>query len=322
MNAVLYYSHLAIALLLQVFLFKTKTYYEDSRRENKRIKGSAVIISNHRSPLDGLVIALRYFYKRLHFIAENFYKYRLKIVKFILSVAGGIFVDSEVKNLDFIEKSRKIAAKGRAIMIFPEGGFKHTYEPIKFSAGYIMLAIKMGVKIVPIVNDFNYGLFKRVRLMIGNGIDLSGYSNAELTKAKLKEINDEIYNKFLALFYELKRKKAEKFLFKYEFVQPKPGDVVRVNAGSYCHYGVYLSANEVIQFGCAVNKAGENIVVNSVSLSEFCGAKIPEVRAIKKRFIRKLDDIERYARSCLGQGGYSLINNNCFDFANRVTLKI
>ena len=322
MITIIYYLHLILALPLQILVFKTKTYYEDDHRQNKRIKDCAIIISNHRSFLDGLVIALRFFFKRLHFIATDFYKHALKIVKFIVYIAGGIFVDSKVNSFDFIKRSKRIAAKGRSIMVFPEGGFKHTFEPSQFSAGYIMLAIKMGAKIIPIVNDFNYGFFKRVHLMIGNSIDLSGYANAELTKAKIKEINEEIYNKFLMLFYELKKKKAERLLHKYEFNSPRPGDVVRVNAGSYYHYGVYLNANEVIQFGYAVNRAGENVVVNSVSLNEFCGTKIPEVRTLNKRFIRKTDEIVKYAKSCLGQGRYSMINNNCFDFVNRVTVKI
>jgi long-subunit acyl-CoA synthetase (AMP-forming) len=175
------------------------------------------------------------------------------------------------------------------------------------------------------VSDFNYGLFKRVHLMIGNDIDLSRYKGEELTKAKLKEINDEISGKFMMLFYKLKRKKAERFSNKYEFISLKKCDVIRISAGSHYHYGVYLNAGEVIQFSRAVNMAGEKVVVNSVSLNEFCGAKIPEVRTLKgseKRFIRNADDIERYAKSCLGQGGYSLMNNNCLDFVNRVTLKI
>jgi len=322
MITIIYYIHLVLGLLIQIFVFKTKTFYEDDRRLNKQIKGSAIIVSNHRSFLDGLVIVFRFFFKRLHFITADWYKCRLKIFKFIIREAGGIFVDNELNRFDFIKESKRIIAKGRSIMIFPEGCFKYTYEPSKFSEGYIMLAVKTGAKIIPIVNDFNYGLFKRVHLMVGNSIDLSGYTNADLTRAKLKEINEEIYNKFLMLFYKLKKKKAEMFLFKYEFVAPKLGDVVRINAGSYYHYGVYLNANEVIQFGYAANRAGENVLVNSVSLKEFCGSKIPEVRIPQKRLVRKTEDIEKYAKSCLGQGGYSMINNNCFDFANRVTLKI
>jgi hypothetical protein len=242
-----------------------------------------------------------------------------------MTALGAIFVDKDSHRMDFIEKSKRVIARGGSIMIFPEGDFKHTYEPSKFAPGYIMLAVKTGAKIVPIVNDFNYGLFKRVHLMIGNGIDLSGYSGAELTPARIKEINDEVGGKFLTLFYELKRKKAERFSNKFEFNSPRPGDVVRIFVGSHYHYGVYLNAGEVIQFGRAVNTAGENVSVNSVSLKEFCGGKIPEVRIFKRserKYKRKPRDIERYAKSCMGRGGYSIAINNCLDFANRVTLKI
>ena len=325
MSKIVYYFGLIQLLLFRVFLYKTKTYYEDDNRQNGRINGSAIIISNHRAFMDGIVIALEFFFKRLHFLVTDFYGDKRKILKLIVSIAGGILVDRYGRKLDFIEKSKRITAKGKAILLFPEGGFKHTYEPSKFAEGYIMLAVKTGAKIVPIVNDFNYGLFKRVHLMIGNSIDLSHYSGAELTKEKLKEINDEIFKKYLMLFYELKKKKAERFLFKYEFIPLKPGDVVRINAGSYYHYGIYLNVNEVIQFGYAVNRAGETVIVNSVSLKDFCGVKIPEVRTLKKsekRFARNPSDIEKYAKLCLGHGGYNLVSNNCLDFANRVTLKI
>ena len=325
MSWILYYSDLMLGLIVQLFVFKTKTYYEDGNRQNGRLKGGTIIISNHRSFMDAIVIALRFFFHKLHFIIADYYKDKLKVVKFIMETIGGILVDIEGQNLDFIEKSKRITVKGGAILMFPEGDYKFTYEPQKFSPGYIMLAVRTEAKILPIVSDFNYGLFKRVHLMIGNGIDLSRYKGEELTKAKLKEINDEISGKFLMLFYKLKRKKAQRFSNKYDFISLKKCDVIRISAGSHYHYGVYLNAGEVIQFGRAVNMAGEKVVVNSVSLNEFCGAKIPEVRALRrseKRFIRNTDDIEKYAKSCLGQGGYSLMDNNCLDFVNRVTLKI
>ncbi|MDR3264162.1 MAG: 1-acyl-sn-glycerol-3-phosphate acyltransferase [Clostridiales bacterium] len=325
MGIILYCFGLAVGLLLQPFWFKTKTYYEDGNKQNKRIKGGALIITNHRSFLDGIVIIIRFFFKRLYFIAADYYKGRLKIFKRVMRSLGGIFVDKDAHNMDFIEKSKRVTAKGKAIMIFPEGDYKFTYEPSKFAPGYIMLAVKTGAKIVPIVNDFNYGLFKRVHLMVGNSIDLSVYSGAELSLDKLNEINDEINGKFLTLFYKLKRKKSERFSNKFEFNAPNTGDVIRVFVGSHHHYGVYLNAGEVIQFGHAVNIVGENVSVNSVPLKEFCGSKIPEVRVLKRserRFKRNPCDIERYAKSCLGHGGYSIDNNNCLDFANRMTLKI
>ena len=325
MDKIFYYFMLVQLLLLQVFIFKTKTYCEDNNKQNKRIKGSAIIISHHRSFMDGILIFLRFFSKRLHFITADFYQDKRKLLKLLIRIAGGIFVSLDGFNFGFIDKSKRVAEKGRPILIFPEGSFNFTYEPSKFSAGYIMLAIKTGVNIVPIVNDFNYGLFKRVHIMIGKSIDLSCYSHEKLTKVKIKEINDEIYHKFLLLFYQLKRKKAERFPANYDFISHKKGDVIRVFNGTCYHYGIYLNDNEVIQFGHVTNNAGEDVVVNSVSLKIFCDNSTPEVRVFKKRelrFLRNIDDIEKYAKSCLGQGGYSLTDNNCLDFVNRVTLKI
>ena len=161
--------------------------------------------------------------------------------------------------------------------------------------------------------------------MIGNSIDLSSYADVKLTKETIKEINNEISNKFLALYYKLKQKKAERFSFEYASALPKAGDVIRVLSGSCYHYGVYLNAGEVIQFGRAINADGENAVVNAVSLNEFCGTEDIEVRILKKsekKFARDLDDIEKYAKSCMGQGGYSPAYNNCLVFVNRITLKL
>jgi hypothetical protein len=93
---------------------------------------------------------------------------------------------------------------------------------------------------------------------------------------------------------------------------------------THYHYGVFISRDEVIQFGNAINVDSENIVVNSVSLDGFCGGKIPEVKELskrEKRNRRETDDIIKYARSCLGRKGYNASTNNCLDFANRVVFK-
>ena len=206
MSRLLYYFGLAQLWPFLLF-FKTKTYYEDGAKENKRIKGSAVIISNHRSFMDGIVVALRFFFKRMHYLVVdyNFRNGKRKFLKLIVRITGGIFVGRDGRDFGFIEKSKRAAAKGGVVLIFPEGDFRFADEPSGFTAGYIMLAVKTGAKIVPVVNDFNYGLFKRVHIMIGKSIDLSHYSGAELTKEKLKEINDEISGKYLTLFYKLKQ---------------------------------------------------------------------------------------------------------------------
>jgi len=322
MKKILYYFGLT-QLLLLLFFFKTKTYYQKSAK--KRVKGSVIIISNHRSYLDGLVIALRFFFRRLHFLTVNWYKNKRKLLKLVISIAGGIFIQPDGSGINFLQQTKKITKRGQSILVFPEGGYQFSEEPTKFSAGYIILAIKTQSPIIMVANDFNYGLFRRVNLLISPPIYLNEYQEADLNKDLLKELNQKLSNQFLLLYYQLKRQKAAKFSVNFGFDSPKKGDVIRIWDQYYYHYGVYLSDDEVIQFGLTLDQVGKTPNVNLVTLSQFCGEQMFEVRKLKKKerkYLRTPEKIEEYAKSCLGQTNYCLLNNNCLDFANRVTLKI
>ena len=320
-----YYLGLITSYIFNLIFVRTKVFYEDETRQNRRLKGKAIIISNHKNPLDGYVIAHKYFTRRIYYIIADFFKGRRRIIVPFIRVSGAVLVDRDAYSFDFFEESKRLLNKNKLLLIFPEGRFSFDYEPIRFVYSYIALAIQSGAKIVPIASDCNYGLFKRVHIMIGGSIDLSGYGSfGNLTKDKLKEINEEVYQRFIQLYFLLKKRVYTKYRNKYVFIFPKPGDIIRISMSSYYHYGIFISRGEVIQFGHPVNAANRDIVVNSVTLDEFCGGRIPEVKELSKKAMRnrrETEDIIKYARSCLGQRGYNASTNNCHDFANRVIFK-
>ncbi len=99
------------------------------------------------------------------------------------------------------------------------------------------------------------------------------------------------------------------------------GDIVRVPIGSVYHYGIYVSDDEVIQFGLPpvdlMTRKNSDISVIATDMDTFSVGKIPEraiaeTREEKKRFSPK-KTIE-LARSRIGEGGYSIIHNNCEHF--------
>ena len=324
MKAFIYYFGLITSYLFNLLLFKTKVFYEDEQKQNKRIKGKAIVIANHQNPLDALVIANQYFFRRLNYIAAKFKGTKRALIPLVL-ISGGVLVDREAYSFDFLEACKRLLHKNKLVLVFPEGRFSFEYEPRRFIYSYVVLAIQSGAPIVPIASDCGYGFFKRVHILIGNRIDLSPYGAFEhLTKEKLKEINESVYQKYLRLYYLLKKKKYEKFRGVYSFQPPNQGDMIRISLKTHYHYGVYVSGDEVIQFGAAINDQSEKIVVNAVSMGGFCGDKIPEVRVLsarEKRHRRETGDIVQYARLCLGQEGYHVLTNNCFDFATRVIFK-
>lgn len=106
------------------------------------------------------------------------------------------------------------------------------------------------------------------------------------------------------------------------------GDMVRVNIGGLFHYGVYVSDDEVIQFGYPPRErrhTGDDIRVVSTSIDEFAGGSIIEraqfslIERLKRVPPKKT--VER-ARSRIGEGNYNLLHNNCEHFAYECVLGV
>ena len=101
------------------------------------------------------------------------------------------------------------------------------------------------------------------------------------------------------------------------------GDIVRVRLGSVYHYGIFVSEDEVIQFGLpptAENRAKEGEVkVLATDIDVFaCGCIVERAcldRSEQRRRIPPSETVAR-ARARLGESGYNLIHNNCEHFVN------
>ena len=101
------------------------------------------------------------------------------------------------------------------------------------------------------------------------------------------------------------------------------GDMVRIRLGSVYHYGIFVSEDEVIQFGLpptAENRAAEGEVrVLATDIDVFaCGCIVETAcldRSEQRRRISPSETVAR-ARARLGESGYNLIHNNCEHFVN------
>lgn len=99
------------------------------------------------------------------------------------------------------------------------------------------------------------------------------------------------------------------------------GDIIRVHLGSVEHYGIFVSEDEVIQFGLPPVKSSQGqpseFKVVATDIATFCCGNIPEVsvpdkKELKARFSKE-ETIAR-ARARIGEEGYSMLHNNCEHF--------
>ena len=107
----------------------------------------------------------------------------------------------------------------------------------------------------------------------------------------------------------------------WSFTECRFGDIVRIALGTIFHYGIYVSDDEVIQFGYPPvlrDKDKGNIVVVSTDIDTFCCGQMVQVGEFThsdhmRRFAPEV--VVNNARKRIGEGGYNIIHNNCEHFA-------
>ena len=101
---------------------------------------------------------------------------------------------------------------------------------------------------------------------------------------------------------------------------PAYGDMIRTKVQFYHHYGIFVSEDQVIQFGLPDDpmRAADQIKVIETDIQTFLMGGELEV-AVMDREERKTmfppDEIVDRARQRLGEGGYDILHNNCEHFA-------
>ena len=110
---------------------------------------------------------------------------------------------------------------------------------------------------------------------------------------------------------------------KWLMKDPAFGDMVRIKTGGIYHYGVYVSDDEVIQFGLAPAQRptvkNSEVEVVSSDIDTFLSGSFLEVAEFdrkEKKKNRTPQAAVALARERLGTRGYDILYNNCEHFAN------
>ena len=110
---------------------------------------------------------------------------------------------------------------------------------------------------------------------------------------------------------------------KWKLEKPRFGDMIRVLAGQFYHYGIYASDDEIIQFGPTPD-AGHSLLdadirVCTSDINGFLKGGFLEVASFslaERLKAARPEEIVSRARKELGKGGYDILKNNCEHFAN------
>ena len=197
-------------LLPQWLCFRTKISYEDRAVQSRRIKGAAIVVSNHTSLYDYAVLLFVFFGRILRAqMAELLF--RKKLLGPFLKGLGGIYVDRDSHNMGFVEQSLKILEKGGLLCVFPEARLAREGEtrPLPFQTSPFYIALESGAPIIPVYTNGSYFQKKRARVRIGTPIDARAmWRPEEDEKTNLRRITEAVRQKVIELGRELEREQA------------------------------------------------------------------------------------------------------------------
>lgn len=153
---------------LPFVFFKTKVV----GRKNKRFKGNVILMSNHTSTWDAVLLFCTFWTKTFYFLsAAVLFRYN-RLFSWFIKTLGAIKIERSVTDMFAISDAMNILEKGKNLVIFPEGMRSLNGEILKFRPGVAIIALITDTPVIPIFIGGKYSFFHRAKIVIGEQIHL------------------------------------------------------------------------------------------------------------------------------------------------------
>lgn len=155
--------------------------------ENIPTSGSVILISNHISNFDPVVVICSTD-RQIHYMAKE-ELFKVPVLGKLLSIYGTFPIRRGGNDRKAIKTGLEILKNGKVLGIFPEGTRSKTGEMGKGLPGAALFALKSDAIVIPIGIASTYKYFKPIAINIGKPIDLDAFKK---DKTSSEDLNDAI----------------------------------------------------------------------------------------------------------------------------------
>ncbi|MFC8681469.1 lysophospholipid acyltransferase family protein [Microbacterium ureisolvens] len=189
-------------------------------------EGAYVLAPNHVSEIDPLVVALAVWRlgRAPRFMAKESL-FRVPVLGWALRATGMVPVaraTSAAAARATLEASETLVRHGRGVIVYPEGSLTREPDlwPMRGKTGAVRLALAGGIPVIPMAHWGaqqvlpRYGKLKlwplrrRVRVLVGDPVDLSAYADAASSQTALVEATDVVMADIAGLLAQLRGEPA------------------------------------------------------------------------------------------------------------------
>ena len=173
--------------------YRPKVLYENENAK-KKIRGSALLISNHNCFFDPIYLMLGVWYRRHRFICNReFYETKAKI---FFKLVRCIPIDIENFSLGSLKEITAALSSGELVSMYPEGHINDgSGEMRTFKSGMVLMAMRAKAPIIPVYVLSHKPRRSRLTMMIGEPIDITARFGDRPTLSQINEITAELFEK-------------------------------------------------------------------------------------------------------------------------------
>ena len=177
--------------------FRPKIIYENENAK-KKIRGGALLISNHIGLFDPMYLMMAIWYRRHRFICKKeLTEHRLG---FWLRLFRCIPIDKDDVSLAALRRVTDALKDGELVSMFPEGQVSTQSEsPAGFKSGMVLMSIQGGVPIIPAYIKPRKHFYSRLVVALGEPFDVTARYGARPKFSQLDEAAALLYEKDLLL---------------------------------------------------------------------------------------------------------------------------
>ncbi len=198
------YDFIRFSAIPGLIWFRPKKYYLN-KEDKKKIKGGALIISNHITLFDPMYLMLLIKSRRHHCICmeelfkNNFQRWMFTKGFLCLPINRAKASFGQIK--DIINNLKQ----GNLVTMFPEGKINENDDHVQgFKSGMIMMAMRGNAPIIPLYMKRRKHFYSRLEAAIGSPIDMNQFKKG--AAATIEEVNAAVS------YIEEKEKELEAFM--------------------------------------------------------------------------------------------------------------
>ena len=155
----------------------------------RRVRGGALLISNHLGFLDPLFVMCGVWYRRHRFVCGQDLLEKNKVGTFFLRCFQCLPIDKHNPSLASIKEITEHLKKGELVSMFPEGYIStNDNKTASFKSGMILMAMRAGVPIIPVyLKPRKNVVFSRLVMVIGERVSVTEMYGSRPTFAQINE---------------------------------------------------------------------------------------------------------------------------------------